>query len=182
MHSVSLLCIWMLPFLVVVSSYHVKLELQKSLCRMNTLRHNHRGPNTITRFTDSHVVSSSNSEIENNDNNSKVINVLEGAITEKPRPQDMFAKYGIAYLLTSISFSTVSYITFYLLISHGVDVASLLSKLGIQCTTATSNAGTAAIAYAMHKAASPVRFPPTVAMTPLVAGWIDKLSNKTSRS
>lgn len=34
--------------------------------------------------------------------------------------------------------------------------------------------GTAAIAYAAHKAASPIRFPPTVALTPVVANWIGK--------
>lgn len=34
--------------------------------------------------------------------------------------------------------------------------------------------GTFAIAYAAHKALSPVRFPPTVALTPLVAQWIGK--------
>ncbi len=34
--------------------------------------------------------------------------------------------------------------------------------------------GTFAIAYAAHKALSPVRFPPTVALTPLVAKWLGK--------
>jgi hypothetical protein len=34
--------------------------------------------------------------------------------------------------------------------------------------------GTFAIAYAAHKALSPVRFPPTVALTPVVAGWMGK--------
>eukprot|EP00983_Pelagomonas_calceolata_P038330 1136767-Pelagomonas_calceolata.AAC.1 len=34
--------------------------------------------------------------------------------------------------------------------------------------------GTFAIAYAAHKALSPVRFPPTVALTPVVAKWIGK--------
>ena len=30
-------------------------------------------------------------------------------------------------------------------------------------------AGTVGLAYAIHKAASPIRFPPTVALTPVVA-------------
>ena len=30
------------------------------------------------------------------------------------------------------------------------------------------------VAYAAHKALSPVRFPPTVALTPVVAGWMGK--------
>jgi hypothetical protein len=34
--------------------------------------------------------------------------------------------------------------------------------------------GTFAIAYAAHKALSPVRFPPTVALTPVVAKWLGK--------
>ncbi len=34
--------------------------------------------------------------------------------------------------------------------------------------------GTFALAYAAHKALSPVRFPPTVALTPLVAKWLGR--------
>ncbi len=54
----------------------------------------------------------------------------------------------------------------------GVDVGSLLSKIGLQVTDTSEKVGTFAIAYAAHKALSPVRFPPTVALTPLVARWL----------
>lgn len=37
--------------------------------------------------------------------------------------------------------------------------------------------GKLALAYAAHKAASPIRFPPTVALTPVVAGWIGKVKD-----
>ena len=37
---------------------------------------------------------------------------------------------------------------------------------------------TVAIAYAAHKAASPIRFPPTVALTPVVAKLIGKEPNE----
>jgi hypothetical protein len=40
-------------------------------------------------------------------------------------------------------------------------------------------AGKAAIAYAVHKAASPIRFPPTVALTPLVSDLLTR-NKKTS--
>lgn len=53
----------------------------------------------------------------------------------------------------------------------GVDVAGLLAKVGLQVTDTSEKVGTFAIAYAAHKALSPVRFPPTVALTPLVAKW-----------
>jgi hypothetical protein len=43
--------------------------------------------------------------------------------------KDLLAKYGSAYLLTSISLSLVSFGLCYALISAGVDVASLLAKV-----------------------------------------------------
>ena len=95
---------------------------------------------------------------------------------QKVKPQDLLAKYGIAYLVTSISFAVVSYAICYALVSTGVDVAAVLEKIGIKSTTVASNAGTAAIAYAVHKAASPIRFPPTVALTPVVARWFGRKS------
>jgi hypothetical protein len=58
--------------------------------------------------------------------------------------------------------------------SPGVDVASLLSKVGLDVNTTSEKVGTFAIAYAAHKALSPVRFPPTVALTPVVARWTGK--------
>lgn len=44
--------------------------------------------------------------------------------------------------------------------------------MGIQASSQTETAGTVALAYAAHKAASPIRFPPTVALTPFVANAI----------
>eukprot|EP01038_Epipyxis_sp_PR26KG_P008229 gene8229-11137_t len=93
---------------------------------------------------------------------------------QKIKPQELLAKYGAAYLITSISFAIVSYAICFVLVSNGIDVSSLLEKVGIKATSAASNAGTAGIAYAIHKAASPIRFPPTVALTPVVAGWLGK--------
>lgn len=46
--------------------------------------------------------------------------------------------------------------------------------MGINVSTTSETLGTAAIAYAAHKAASPIRFPPTVALTPVVANWLGK--------
>lgn len=44
----------------------------------------------------------------------------------------------------------------------------------LQATNTNETVGTFAIAYAAHKALSPVRFPPTVALTPVVARWLGK--------
>lgn len=43
--------------------------------------------------------------------------------------KDLLAKYGIAYIGTSVSLSLVSITVCYLLINSGVDVASLLEKV-----------------------------------------------------
>ena len=94
----------------------------------------------------------------------------EGKVT----PQELLKKYGAAYLATSITLAIISYATCYILIDNGVDVGALLEKLGINVSDQSSTAGTAAIAYAVHKAASPIRFPPTVALTPVVAGILGK--------
>ena len=64
----------------------------------------------------------------------------------------------------------------------GVDVSSLLSKVGINVNGTSEKVGTAAIAYAAHKALSPVRFPPTVALTPVVARFLGKGQDSSDAS
>mmetsp|Transcript_8104 Transcript_8104/g.8257 ORF Transcript_8104/g.8257 Transcript_8104/m.8257 type:complete len:179 (-) Transcript_8104:111-647(-) len=98
------------------------------------------------------------------------------------RPQDLLAKYGASYLITSITLAIISYSICYVLVSNGIDVASLLEKVNIKTTSASNTAGTAAIAYAVHKAASPIRFPPTVALTPVVANILGKSKDKDNES
>ncbi|KAH1090805.1 hypothetical protein J1N35_018062 [Gossypium stocksii] len=92
--------------------------------------------------------------------------------------KELLAKYGGAYLATSITLSLISFSLCYALISAGVDVQALLQKVGISTDATGEKVGTFALAYAAHKAASPIRFPPTVALTPIVAGWIGKQVEK----
>jgi Flp pilus assembly protein TadG len=68
----------------------------------------------------------------------------------------------------------VSFAACYAMVTAGVDVAALLARVGLQATDTSEKVGTFAIAYAAHKALSPVRFPPTVALTPVVARWLGK--------
>lgn len=88
--------------------------------------------------------------------------------------KDLLARYGSAYLITSISFAIVSFAACYAAVDAGLDVAALLQRFGLQVNNTNETVGTFAIAYAAHKALSPVRFPPTVALTPLVAKWLGK--------
>ena len=100
-------------------------------------------------------------------------NNLEGK-TKGEQAKELLKKYGSAYLITSISFAIVSFAACYALVASGVDVGAVLAKIGLQVTDTSEKVGTFAIAYAAHKALSPVRFPPTVALTPAVAKWLGK--------
>lgn len=113
---------------------------------------------------------------------------LEAGLFESLKKDDggesaksLLKKYGVAYLATSIPLALVSFALCYLLVDNGVDVQGLLMKIGIGSETANSDAaekaGTVAIAYAAHKAASPIRFPPTVLLTPVVAKLLGKEPN-----
>ena len=105
---------------------------------------------------------------------------------------DLLKRYGGAYLLTSTSLALVSFSLCYAAINAGVDVSALLQargmaharaprrvttqfasaaaqKVGIEVSSTSEKVGTVGLAYAVHKAASPIRFPPTVALTPVVA-------------
>jgi Protein of unknown function (DUF1279) len=95
-----------------------------------------------------------------------------GGVTAK----ELLKRYGAAYLITSISFALVSFALCYLAVDQGIDVTNLLARVNVSVAadSAGEKAGTLAIAYAAHKALSPVRFPPTVALTPVVANWLSK--------
>merc|ERR1719178_420723 len=95
--------------------------------------------------------------------------------------KELLGKYGPAYLVTSVSLAAVSYAGCYALVAKGVDVAALLARMGLQAKV-NEKVGTASIAYVAHKAASPLRFPPTVALTPLVAKALGKEVDSDSDS
>uniref|UniRef100_A0A0C9SA91 TSA: Wollemia nobilis Ref_Wollemi_Transcript_4390_1318 transcribed RNA sequence n=1 Tax=Wollemia nobilis TaxID=56998 RepID=A0A0C9SA91_9CONI len=99
-----------------------------------------------------------------------------GKEKKKNQAKELLARYGGAYLATSISLSLMSFTACYLLITFGVDVQALLHKVGIDTNETGERVGTFALAYAAHKAASPIRFPPTVALTPVVANWFGKIT------
>lgn len=101
----------------------------------------------------------------------------EGAATTA---KDLLKQYGSAYLITSITLSLISFSICYVAVSNGVDMAALLSKVGIETSTSAETTGVVAVAYAIHKAASPVRFPPTVALTPVVANFLGKGNDEST--
>ena len=172
--SIILISFLILLNLVHLSSFHVsyninnnfKLSSHNKFSRLNTIQFCEKTPSD---------------DIDETVKKSGLEAGLWKSFTSKGtnvKPKELLKKYGIAYLATSISLAVVSYSVCFLLVDNGVDVAALLGKIGIQSSDVAANAGTAGIAYAIHKAASPIRFPPTVALTPLVASWIGKEPNE----
>ncbi|KAI3952610.1 hypothetical protein MKW92_030525 [Papaver armeniacum] len=107
-----------------------------------------------------------------------------GEKTKGEQAKELLTKYGGAYLATSI---TLSLISFTLLCANKcrcrcssitAEGKIILYSVGISASETGEKVGTFALAYAAHKAASPIRFPPTVALTPVVAGWIEKIVGK----
>jgi hypothetical protein len=96
--------------------------------------------------------------------------------------KDLLQRYGTAYLITSISLALISFSACYFAVDAGVDVPSLLSRFGISVPpdSAMATGSKVALAYTAHKALSPVRFPPTVALTPIVASRMGRSENKGS--
>ncbi|GLI58980.1 hypothetical protein VaNZ11_000801 [Volvox africanus] len=104
----------------------------------------------------------------------------DGKLSSTEQAKQLLAQYGSAYLITSISFAIVSFTACYFAIDAGVDIPALLAKIGIQVSDTSEKVGTFALAYAAHKALSPVRFPPTVALTPVVAKYLGRKKDEGS--
>ena len=65
--------------------------------------------------------------------------------------------------------------------AQGWTLVRLLARIGISVNATNEKVGTVAIAYAAHKALSPVRFPPTVALTPVVARLLGRGKDEQQR-
>ena len=94
--------------------------------------------------------------------------------TTRPGPLELLKQYGSAYIVTSLTMSVVSMTLFYLLASRGLDVRAMLRLCGIRLGDRAGAFSTLGVAYFAHKAASPLRFVPTVALTPRVARYFSK--------
>jgi hypothetical protein len=119
-------------------------------------------------------------EVSTSSSSSSSSSSSPSSLSRTDQAKALLKTYGSAYLLTSISFALVSFGACYALVTAGVDVGGLVEKLpaalggGARPGATGERVGAFAIAYAAHKALSPVRFPPTVALTPVVAKWLGK--------
>lgn len=106
--------------------------------------------------------------------------VRMAAMDKKAKAKEFAQLYGFSYVGTSVTMSAVSFAVWYALVAAGVDVRAVISALGDWLATTpvgrpsvladiSDSVGTATLAYIAHKASSPLRFPLTIAATPVVA-------------
>lgn len=76
-----------------------------------------------------------------------------------------FARYGRTGLVVYFAVSTLSLSSIYSAVYFGVDVHSLLKRVGWEDNKWLNSAGTFAVAYAIHKALLPVRLVVTAGLT-----------------
>ena len=88
-------------------------------------------------------------------------------------PKTLLKRFGVAYLASSIFLSICSFTLFYELLKRGLDVGKFLAAIGITVPQGKYY-GAAALAYGLHKAASPIRFPPTLLLTQTLGRLIGK--------
>mmetsp|Transcript_13083 Transcript_13083/g.21185 ORF Transcript_13083/g.21185 Transcript_13083/m.21185 type:complete len:117 (+) Transcript_13083:1713-2063(+) len=91
-------------------------------------------------------------------------------------------RYGKIGIAVHMSLSAVSLGGWWLLVSSGVDVVKLGTKIGIDLSDSSvvSSTSTFAIAYGIHKLTMPLRLPISVAITPLVARALARPAQNTA--
>lgn len=111
----------------------------------------------------------------------------------EPTRKELVQLYGGSYLVTSFAISVISYAVLYGIIYVGIDVRSLMNATGDWLATTplgrpsaldnfSDTASTAALAYIAHKVMSPLRFPITIAATPLVAKTFFDWNGRSDKS
>ncbi|TYZ54826.1 hypothetical protein PybrP1_007922, partial [[Pythium] brassicae (nom. inval.)] len=89
----------------------------------------------------------------------------------RQRAKTFALEYGRVGVCTHIVLSLVSFSTIYVGVSAGLDVSGLLDTVGLSVSASestTHSAGSFVVAYAIYKLLSPVRWPLTFAVTPVV--------------
>ncbi|KAF5270462.1 hypothetical protein FQA39_LY08340 [Lamprigera yunnana] len=95
-------------------------------------------------------------------------------LTRKEKLKRAVKEYGSTVIIFHVTISLISLGICYIIISSGVDVGSLLSKLGITNTVA-ANAGTFVTAYAIHKVFAPARISITLGATPFIVRYLRRV-------
>jgi len=98
-------------------------------------------------------------------------------LTPAQKLKKAVAEYGTTVIVFHVSISLISLGACYLLVSSGLDVQQLLVSLKLDewskgNAVLVSNAGTFAVAYAIHKVFAPVRITITLGSVPFIVKYL----------
>lgn len=116
------------------------------------------------------------------DSNLLLSNGLKGSVPPKnpgirEKLRSLYSNYGKVGFVTYMSVSTASMLTLYTLIKNGIDVGSVLGKIGLNPEKFKSS-GTLVAAVAINKLLFPARLAATVFLTPRVSTLWRTLNKK----
>ncbi|KAG8447095.1 hypothetical protein GDO86_014521, partial [Hymenochirus boettgeri] len=98
---------------------------------------------------------------------------------QDPAAEKVFKEYGAVAVSFHVGISLVSLGIFYVIVSSGIDVTSLLMKVGFSETVVQSKvaAGTSTfvLAYAIHKLFAPARISITLVSVPFIVRYLRKI-------
>lgn len=97
-------------------------------------------------------------------------------LSKKEQLKRAFKEYGAVIVVFHVTLSLASLGTCYLIVSSGLDVAQLLTSIGLGDNQFTAKiaagAGTFVAAYALHKLFVPVRMSITLGATPFIVKYL----------
>ncbi|KAH8338618.1 hypothetical protein KR074_004245, partial [Drosophila pseudoananassae] len=95
--------------------------------------------------------------------------------SKKEQLKQAFKNYGATIVVFHVSISLISVVSFYALVSSGVNMISVLEFLEVAPSAITdklSTGSTFVIAYAVHKVFAPIRISITLAATPFIVRYL----------
>ncbi|XP_058819936.1 uncharacterized protein LOC131682474 [Topomyia yanbarensis] len=99
-------------------------------------------------------------------------------MTRRERLKKAIKEYGSTVIVFHVGISLASLGACYVLVSSGIDMVTLLERVGLAnsvlANKAGAGAGTFVIAYAIHKVFAPVRISITLGATPLIVRYLRK--------
>nr|XP_022919046.1 protein FAM210B, mitochondrial-like [Onthophagus taurus] len=111
----------------------------------------------------------------------------EEVLTVAQKLKKAAAEYGPVVIIFHVGISLISLGICYTLVSSGLDLAAVVSYLGINLdgeSKLATNAGTFVVAYAVHKVFAPARIAITLTSTPFIVkhlrkiGWLKYIPKK----
>lgn len=101
------------------------------------------------------------------------------SLSRREKLQRAIKEYGSTVLVFHITISLASLGGFYLAVSSGIDLVSILQNVGVGETILQSKlatgAGTFVVAYAVHKVFAPVRIAITLTATPFIVRYLRRI-------